>query len=147
MGVATMFAALGRLSRHAPKCAALAGGSWIFSSGYTDAQGMWSGSAKKDTPSIKLYYGQLHFWRAECVRMCLFMGDVAFEDVRYDKRSDPLFIETVKPKLTFGQTPVMEVDGKILSQTAAMAGYAARLAGMMPSDPWLAAKVDEAIHG
>lgn len=41
----------------------------------------------------------------------------------------------------------MEVDGKILSQTQAMAGYAARLAGLMPTDVWTASKVDEAING
>lgn len=61
--------------------------------------------------SIKLYYSDMHFWRAEvacrtpppchsrsvcshsepacaaqCVRLCLFIGDIEFEDVRYKVR-------------------------------------------------------------
>lgn len=75
--------------------------------------------------------------------MCLFLGDVPFEDVRNVKR-DALKAEG---KLTFGSTPVLEVDGKILSQTQAMATYCSKLAGLHPDDPWLAAKVDEAING
>jgi|TARA_B110001469_G_C9506776_1_gene252759 glutathione S-transferase len=43
--------------------------------------------------------------------------------------------------------PVLEADGKILSQTSAMAVYAAKLAGMHPEDAWDAAKVDECISG
>ena len=51
-------------------------------------------------------------------------------------------------KLTFGAVPVLEVDGEILSQTQAMAVYAAKLAGMHPTDDiWAAAKVDECING
>jgi hypothetical protein len=42
--------------------------------------------------------------------------------------------------------PVLEVDGKILSQTQAMATYAAKLAGIQPADPWLQAKIDECIN-
>ena len=43
--------------------------------------------------------------------------------------------------------PVLDADGKILSQTSAMAVYAAKLAGMHPEDAWDAAKVDECISG
>merc|ERR1712232_634003 len=93
--------------------------------------------------SIKLYYGDMPFWRAECVRMCLFIGGVPFVDVR-DKTRDDLKSEG---KLPFGATPVLEVDGKILSQTQAMASYAAALAGLKPANAWDAAKVDEAING
>jgi len=103
--------------------------------------------ATNTVPSeIKIYYGDMAFWRAECVRLCLFMGNVPFQDIRYKNRSDPLF-ESVKPKLTFGATPVMEVDGKVLSQTQAMASFASKIAGMAPHDAWQAAKVDEAING
>jgi len=93
--------------------------------------------------NIKVYYGDMPFWRAECVRMALFLGDVPFDDVRDSKR------EALKAegKLTFGATPVLEVDGRILSQTQAMASYTSKLAGLHPSDPWAAAKVDEALNG
>eukprot|EP00658_Telonema_sp_P-2_P025744 TRINITY_DN20372_c0_g1_i3.p1 TRINITY_DN20372_c0_g1~~TRINITY_DN20372_c0_g1_i3.p1 ORF type:complete len:241 (-),score=55.66 TRINITY_DN20372_c0_g1_i3:267-989(-) len=108
---------------------------------------LWlSTDAAMAQPEIKVHYGDMHFWRAECIRICLFMGDVEFEDARYQGRSDPAY-DAIKHRFTFGAVPVMEVDGRILSQTQAMAGYAARLAGSMPHDPWDAAKVDEAING
>lgn len=92
---------------------------------------------------IKFYYGDMPFWRAECIRMCLFLGGIDFEDVR-DKKRDALKAEG---KLTFGATPVLEVDGKMLSQTQAMATYCSKLAGLHPDSNWGAAKVDEAING
>jgi hypothetical protein len=95
-------------------------------------------------PSIKVYYGNFPFWRAECVRMALHCGGVPFEDVR-DKSWAELRESGVA---TFGALPVMEVDGKILSQTQAMATFAGKLAGLYPlDDDWLAAKCDEAING
>eukprot|EP00930_Biecheleria_cincta_P043747 TRINITY_DN30022_c0_g2_i1.p1 TRINITY_DN30022_c0_g2~~TRINITY_DN30022_c0_g2_i1.p1 ORF type:complete len:301 (-),score=53.22 TRINITY_DN30022_c0_g2_i1:81-983(-) len=101
--------------------------------------------ASCDTPPkvIKVFYGDMPFWRAECIRMTLFLGGVNFEDVR-DKKRDDLKAEG---KLTFGATPVLEVDGKMLSQTQAMAAYCSRLAGLHPDSDWGAAKVDEAING
>jgi prostaglandin-H2 D-isomerase / glutathione transferase len=94
-------------------------------------------------PSLKLYYADMAFWRAECVRVAFFLGDVPFEDIR------DLSMDDMKNsgKLTFGALPVLEVDGKILSQTQPIAVYAAKLAGIHPDDPWLAAKVDECING
>eukprot|EP00966_Prymnesium_polylepis_P259302 5989287-Prymnesium_polylepis.1 len=49
--------------------------------------------------------------------------------------------------MPFGALPVLEVDGKILSQTQAVAVYASKLAGLHPADAWLAAKVEECISG
>ena len=101
-------------------------------------------SMMSKTPnSIKLYYWDFAFWRAECVRLALFCGDVPFEDVRDAKKDDM----KAAGKLAFGALPVMEVDGKILSQTQVMAVYSAKIAGIHPSDPWFAAKVDEVING
>ena len=94
--------------------------------------------------SLKLIYADAAFWRGECIRMAFFMGGIEFEDIRgFDH------IKTLREqgKLTFGAVPVLEVDGKILSQTQAMACYASRLAGMHPEDPWLQAKIDECISG
>lgn len=105
---------------------------------------MSTASASMIKPSnIKLYYYNMPFWRAECVRIGLFLGDVPFEDVR-DQKSDDL---KSAGKLTFGAMPVLEVDGKILSQTQAMASYVGKLAGIHPTDPWLDAKVDECLNG
>ena len=97
--------------------------------------------------SIKLFYGDMPFWRAEVVRLALFTGGVPFEDVRVSFGSDEVKAMRAAGKLTFGAVPVMEVDGKILSQTQAMAVYAAKVAGLHPEDAWDAAKVDECING
>lgn len=102
-----------------------------------------AGTTACASPSIKVYYGDFTFWRAECVRMILFIGGVPFDDVRDVKFADL----KASGKLTFGAFPVMEVDGKILSQTQAMANYASKIAGFAPSDAWDAAKVDEAVNG
>ena len=50
----------------------------------------------------------------------------------------------IKPTTPFGQVPVLYVDSKPLAESAAIAAYAAKLGGLMPDDPWKAAKADEA---
>ncbi len=44
------------------------------------------------------------------------------------------------------QVPVLEVDGKMLAQSGAIERYAAKLAGLYPSDEWELAKVEEVVH-
>ena len=75
--------------------------------------------------------------------MALFLGGVEFEDVRNVPWGE------LKHKMVFGALPTMEVDGKLLSQTQAMAAYSGTLGSprLYPEDPWLAAKVNEAING
>jgi glutathione S-transferase len=76
--------------------------------------------------------------------MAFFIGDVPFEDCRHANSKEL----KAAGKLTFGALPVLEADGQILSQTQAMAVYAAKLAGIHPTDDaWLSAKVDECISG
>jgi len=104
---------------------------------------MSSAAAIARPASLKVYYGDMAFWRAEVVRIGLFVGDVPFEDIRDQKRVDLI----AAGKLAFGAVPVLEADGKMLSQTQAMAVYAGKLAGIHPEDPWLAAKVDECLNG
>lgn len=65
-------------------------------------------------------------------------GRVPFEDRRVSY--DELYSAGV---LTFGTYPALEVDGRPINQTQAMAAYAGHLSGFYPADPWLAAKVDE----
>lgn len=93
-------------------------------------------------PELRLWYLDHHFWRAECVRLCLFMGGVPFEDKRVGY--DELYGSGM---LTFGTFPSLEVNGKPIAQTHAMAAFSGRLTGMYPNDPWLAAKVDEIFGG
>ena len=56
--------------------------------GLTMLSSSTSASAIARPASLKVYYGDMPFWRAEVVRLALFMGDVPFEDVRDQKRVD-----------------------------------------------------------
>merc|ERR1719188_381248 len=103
---------------------------------------MAPGAGGSRLPNLRLWYLDHHFWRAECVRLCLYMGGIPFEDKRVGY--DELYGSGM---LTFGTFPALEVDGRPIAQTHAMAAYCGKLTGMYPADPWLAAKVDEAFAG
>ena len=71
---------------------------------------------------IVLYYFDFPFWRAEVARLALHLGklngfDCDFEDHRIKDRKEWL----KEGKAPYGQVPVMEVDGKIIAQTGAIA--------------------------
>ena len=86
-------------------------------------------------PVIKHYYFDFPFWRAEVSRLALILGDVRafhlflfvlvmfllfqvpFEDVRV-KSLDEF---KASGKAPLGQAPVLEVDGKLIAQTGAIA--------------------------
>eukprot|EP00775_Hariotina_reticulata_P004727 gene4727-4977_t len=78
--------------------------------------------------------------RAETARLLFTLGGIAFEDNRIDFAEWPSF----KPSTPFGQIPVLEVDGKVIAQSGAIDHYAAKLAGLYPSDPLKAALADQA---
>jgi glutathione S-transferase len=48
--------------------------------------------------------------------------------------------------MPFGAMPVLEVDGKLLSQSNAINSYVGKFAGLYPSDPWEAALCDETME-
>merc|ERR1712232_604939 len=77
-------------------------------------------------------------WRAECIRLCCFVGNVPLDDKRVGY--DELYGSGM---LTFGTFPALEVNGRSIAQTHAMAAYVGKLTGMYPQDFWLQAKVDE----
>jgi glutathione S-transferase len=89
---------------------------------------------------IKLTYFNIQ-GPAEAPRLALTIGGIAFEDIRVSREEMTALKEA--GKLPSGQLPVLEVDGKTLHQSQAMATYAAKRAGLYPEDPWAAAKVDE----
>ena len=93
---------------------------------------------------LKLIYPNIPFWRAEISRLALFFGGIEFEDSRPSQK------EILKMKsdgtLPFGQLPVLQVDGKTIAQTGAIARYCGKLSGLYPSENQFdAAKVDEVI--
>mmetsp|Transcript_130149 Transcript_130149/g.278118 ORF Transcript_130149/g.278118 Transcript_130149/m.278118 type:complete len:253 (+) Transcript_130149:126-884(+) len=89
-------------------------------------------------PAIRLWAPNTSFWRPECVRMCLCFGRVPFEDRRVSYKE--LYSSGM---VVFGTYPALEVNGRSINQTHAMAAFAGKLSGFYPSDPWQAAKVDE----
>lgn len=71
----------------------------------------------------KVYYYNFKFWRAEVLRAGLFLQGIPFDNV-----TDREQLQAIKPKAPFGAFPIMELpDGKILSQTQAMAAYVGKL--------------------
>ena len=75
--------------------------------------------------------------------MALFMAGVPFEDACMGYEG-----MYASGALTFGTFPALVVPGRgVLNQTQAIARYVGHLTGMYPSEPFLAAKCDEAIDG
>ena len=100
---------------------------------------------------IRLFYTNLPFWRAEVCRLALYIGNIDFEDVRMKWRDDfDMMINTGKLpnglKSPFRQIPVMEVDGKMIGQTAGIARFCGKLSDLYPkNDDLLAAQIDQII--
>ena len=93
---------------------------------------------------LTIIYPDVPFWRAEISRMALFIGGIDFEDLRPSREEiDKLRTEGIFP---FGQFPVLQVDGKTIAQSGAIARYCGKLSGLYPTDnDFYAAKVDEVI--
>ena len=98
---------------------------------------------------IKIYYSHLPFWRAEVLRVSLFIKDIPFEDIRVSREE---FIHMIKTgflpngkRSPFHQLPVMEVDGEIIGQTGAIARYCGKISNLYADDMLKAAKIDQII--
>ena len=93
---------------------------------------------------LTIIYPDVPFWRAEMSRLALFIGGIEFEDLRPSREEiAKMRTEGIFP---FGQFPVLQVDGKTIAQTGAIARYCGKLSGLYPTDNYFyAAKVDEVI--
>ena len=98
---------------------------------------------------IKIYYSHTPFWRAEVLRVSLFISNTPFEDVRITREE---FINMIKTgylpngkKVPFHQLPVIEVDGEIIGQTGAIARYCGKISNLYSNDNINAAKIDQII--
>ena len=98
---------------------------------------------------IKIYYSHLPFWRAEVLRVSLFIKNIPFEDIRVSREE---FIYLIKKgflpngmKVPFHQLPVIEVDGEIIGQTGAIARYCGKVSNLYSNDNVRAAKIDQII--
>ena len=98
---------------------------------------------------IKIYYSHTPFWRAEVLRVSLFIKDIPFEDIRVSREE---FVHLIKTgflpngkKAPFHQLPVIEAEGKIIGQTGAIARYCGKASNLYSEDNLKAAKIDQII--
>ena len=98
---------------------------------------------------IKIYYSHLPFWRAEVLRVSLFIRNIPFEDIRISREE---FIHLIKTgflpngkRSPFHQLPVIEVEDKIIGQTGAIARYCGKVSNLYSDDMLKAAKIDQII--
>ena len=93
---------------------------------------------------LTIIYPDVPFWRAEMSRLALFIGGIEFEDLRPSREEiAKMRTEGIFP---FGELPVLQVDGKTIAQTGAIARFCGKLSGLYPTEnDFYAAKVDEVI--
>jgi prostaglandin-H2 D-isomerase / glutathione transferase len=92
-------------------------------------------------PKLKLYYFDIK-GKGEPIRLLCAYAGLDLEDHRFVTRDEFLAMRE-GTRLTFSQVPMLEVDGKhSLVQSCAIMRYLGKLAGLYPSDPIQAAKVD-----
>eukprot|EP00598_Pedospumella_elongata_P013584 CAMPEP_0184991906 /NCGR_PEP_ID=MMETSP1098-20130426/38847_1 /TAXON_ID=89044 /ORGANISM="Spumella elongata, Strain CCAP 955/1" /LENGTH=224 /DNA_ID=CAMNT_0027517429 /DNA_START=28 /DNA_END=702 /DNA_ORIENTATION=+ len=91
--------------------------------------------------SFTLYYLPMRA-RAEPIRMILYYGNIAYNDVTISFSEWPEH----KAKLDicpFGQLPTLQLSsGEIIAQSGTILRFVAKLAGLYPSDPLEAARAD-----
>jgi len=91
--------------------------------------------------TYKLTYFDMDGGRAEPVRIAFHAAGIEFEDHRI---AFPEFAET-RGSMRFNSVPVLEIDGKVVTQTNGMCRYVGKLAGLYPEDDLQALYCDEAL--
>jgi glutathione S-transferase len=90
-------------------------------------------------PRLTLTYFDFDGGRGEAARLIMHLGGIAFEDRRIPGKDWP----ALRDKMPFQAMPVLEVDGKVITQSNTIDRYLGRLTGLYPKDDWQAAVVDE----
>lgn len=100
-----------------------------FRQSFSESQGYRSGIEIRSAhmSSCKLTYFNSQSL-AEAIRFLLNYGKIEFEDIRIDFIKDwPTY---PKETLPLGQLPILEIDGKVFSQTIAICRYLAKRVGL-----------------
>ncbi|MFZ2508145.1 MAG: glutathione S-transferase [Steroidobacteraceae bacterium] len=90
-------------------------------------------------PKLVLSYFDFDGGRGEAARLTMHLAGIAFEDRRIPGKDWP----ALRDKTPFQAMPVLEVDGKVITQSNSINRYLGKLAGLYPKDDWQAALVDE----
>ena len=88
---------------------------------------------------LVLSYFDFDGGRGEAARLTMHLGGIAFEDKRIPGKDWP----AMRDSTPFQAMPVLEVDGKVITQSNTINRYLGKLAGLYPKDDWQAALVDE----
>ena len=88
---------------------------------------------------LKLTYFDFDGGRGEPARLALFIGGVPFEDQRIGVKDWPSF----RDRTPFLAMPLLEVDGKAVTQSNSINRYVGKLTGLYPKDDWQALLCDE----
>ncbi len=91
--------------------------------------------------TYKLTYFDMVGGRAEPVRIAFHAAGIEFEDERI---AFPEFME-MRGSTRFNSVPVLELDGKVVTQTNGMCRYVGGMAGLYPKDDLQALYCDEAL--
>ena len=90
-------------------------------------------------PKLVFTYFDFDGGRGEAPRLAMHLGGIAFEDKRIPGKDWP----ALRDSMPFQAMPVLEVDGKMITQSNTINRYLGKLAGLYPKDDWQAALVDE----
>ena len=90
-------------------------------------------------PKLVLSYFDFDGSRGEVPRLALYLAGIPFEDRRIARQD----WAGLRDSMPFQAMPVLEVDGKVISQSNTINRYVGKLAGLYPKDDWQAALVDE----
>ena len=91
--------------------------------------------------TYKLTYFDFDGGRAEPVRIAFHAAGIEFEDERW---SFPDFQQR-RESTRFNAVPVLEIDGKMITQSNALTRYVGRMAGLYPEDAMQALYCDEVL--
>ncbi|CAH1953387.1 unnamed protein product [Acanthoscelides obtectus] len=92
-------------------------------------------------PSYKVTYFDLNAL-GEPIRVLLSYGSLEFEDVRIKYKDWP----DLKPKMPYGQLPILECDGKVAHQHIAICRYLAKKVKLTGKDDWEDLTIDATVE-